>query len=230
MIISHRHKFIFLKTEKTAGTSIEIALSKYCGDKDVITPISLEDEQIRRQLGYPGPQNCYAPLRSYSFRDLRKLVLKNKRKLLFYNHISAYNVKKIIGEEIWSSYYKFCVERNPWDKIISHYYWCHKGDERPLICDFIKSDKVTNLQKIGYNTYTIDGEIAVDKICLFENLQEDLEQVRIKLGLSEQLYLPRAKSNYRKDKRNYRDILNPQEKDAIADIFSKEIGIFDYRF
>jgi hypothetical protein len=23
---------------------------------------------------------------------------------------------------IWNSYFKFCVERNPWDKVLSHYH------------------------------------------------------------------------------------------------------------
>ena len=38
MIISHEHKFIFLKTKKTAGTAIEAALSELCGPSCVITP------------------------------------------------------------------------------------------------------------------------------------------------------------------------------------------------
>ena len=40
MIVSHKHKFIFLKTKKTAGTSIELALTKLCGDDDIITPLT----------------------------------------------------------------------------------------------------------------------------------------------------------------------------------------------
>ena len=42
MIVSHKHKFIFLKTKKTAGTSIELALSRLCGPADVITPLTAD--------------------------------------------------------------------------------------------------------------------------------------------------------------------------------------------
>jgi len=48
MIISHKHKFIFIKTRKTAGTSIEIFLSQFCGKNDTLTPIG-EGESLRKE-------------------------------------------------------------------------------------------------------------------------------------------------------------------------------------
>ena len=37
MIVSHKHKFIFLKTRKTAGSSIQVTLAEHCGEDDIIT-------------------------------------------------------------------------------------------------------------------------------------------------------------------------------------------------
>ena len=48
MIISHKYKFIFIKPEKTAGSSLEIALSKYCDHNDIITTIG--EEYIRKKI------------------------------------------------------------------------------------------------------------------------------------------------------------------------------------
>ena len=87
MIISLKNKFIFIKTEKTAGASIEIALSKYCGPNDIVTPISPEDEIIRKELDFRGPQNYKIPYSKYSLLDLF-ITIKNLKRPVFYNHAS----------------------------------------------------------------------------------------------------------------------------------------------
>ena len=94
MILSHKHKFIFIKTRKTAGTSIEIALSRFCGKDDIITPISPEDEKIRKKIGVK-PQNYHESI--YDFLPLLIIeliicrgvylsityLIDNKTKILF---------------------------------------------------------------------------------------------------------------------------------------------------
>jgi hypothetical protein len=48
MIISHKYKFIFIKTFKTASTSVEAYFSQYAGSNDILTPITplVADQQL----------------------------------------------------------------------------------------------------------------------------------------------------------------------------------------
>ena len=56
MIVSHEHKFIFLKTKKTAGTSIELALTKLCGpDRAACPPGRKTGDPITPRTGYTMP-------------------------------------------------------------------------------------------------------------------------------------------------------------------------------
>ena len=157
-------------------------------------------------------------------------MLTGKRKVSFYNHISAKEVKTQIGEDVWNSYFKFCFERNPWDRVISLYYWRCRTEPRPTISQFLKTTVPLDLKRFGFGIYTIDDQIAVDKICRFESISEELEVIRKRLGIPDALELPRAKSKLRKDKRSYRDILNEEEKLKIEEMFHEEISLLGYEF
>ena len=232
MIISHRHKFIFLKSSKTAGTSTEIALSKFCGPDDIITPIEAKDEEMRRELGYPGPQNYLLPRSGYSiYEGVKYLITTRKRKKEnFHQHMSAKDAKACIGDEVWNSYYKFCIARNPWDRFISYYYWRNKSEPRPTISKFVSSNALLRLKKKGFGLYTIDGKLAVDKVCKFENLSSELEEIRKHVGIPEKLELPRSKGKHRKDKRDYRDVLGEDDRAKIAEVFRDEISLLGYEW
>jgi hypothetical protein len=229
MILSHAHRFIFLKTNKTAGTSIEIALSKFCGPDDIITPVWPPDEETRKSLGYRGAQNYLLPFSEYSPRDWIAAALDRSR-VRFYNHMRAHQVKRRVSAEVWNSYFKFCFERNPWDRVLSHYAWRCRREPRPTLSEFIATDMSRELIRRGIEVYTIDGHVAVDRVCRYENLAAELEFVQKHLNLPERIELPRAKGSFRADRRHYRDVLSPQDRDTIAAVFRREIEMHGYVF
>ena len=229
MIISHAHKFIFLKTTKTAGTSIEIALSEYCGPKDIITPISPEDEKKRSVQGFRGPQNYILPVANYSFSDMVYFLIKGKRRRYF-NHISAKLVRRFIGGEMWQSYFKFCFARNPWDRAVSQFYWRRAEGAPHTFSEFIDSRNLISLGKKGYGLYTIDGDVAVERVCLYENMAAELAYLSERLKLPGKLSLPISKSSSRKDKEHYHDMFNPAEREKVASLFAEEIKLLGYEF
>ncbi|MCP3996765.1 MAG: sulfotransferase family protein [bacterium] len=215
MILSHRYRFIFIKTMKTAGTSVEIALSRQCGEDDIITPITPADEATRSATGGRGPQNHLGP----------DGTAENPQ---FFNHMSGAEVRDLVGETIWNSYFKFCVERNPWERVVSLYYFRNREEPRPPIANFIEKPMVADLQRRGSGLYLIDDEVAVDRIVRYESLDEDLEEVRTHLRLPEPLVLPHAKSGFRPDRRGYRDLLSPSDIQRVAEIFGREIELLGY--
>jgi hypothetical protein len=237
MIISHQHKFIFIKTRKTAGTSIEIALSKYCGPDDVITPLAPEDEQKRQELGYRGAQNYYIPLRNHEPLDLIR-ALRHGSRLPYYNHAGAAFIIKHIDRDIWDAYFKFCFERNPWDKVVSRYHQLsHAQADYPSISDFIQSRQVDPFNLFDlytyfseFDLYTYFSEIIVDRVFLYEQLEQSLQAIAAKLGIDEPIELPRTKAGFRKDRRSYRDVLSQSDRTKIAQVFAREIAYFGYEW
>ena len=226
MIINHKYEFIFIKTRKTAGTSIEIALSQFCDANDIITRISKEDEATRQECGFPGPQNYYVGLQYYNKLDWLKLFGKARRKQ-FYNHSSAEFIRNSIPARIWNSYFKFTFERNPFDKAISRYYWSTQ-EPRPEMVEYLNSVQSHLLS--NWDIYTINDQIEVDFVGRYENLDEDLAKIKEKLGLPIEFNLPRAKGKYRTNREHYSRVLSPEARARIETVCAKEIAAFDYRW
>ena len=119
MIISHAHKLIFLKPQKVAGTSFEIALSRHLGPRDIITPVAPEDEAVRRKAGYRGAQHHeFTPgdlLRQRKYREIAKAMIRLRMPRKYFHHIPASAVKRRVGAAVWDDYLKVSIVRNPWD-------------------------------------------------------------------------------------------------------------------
>jgi hypothetical protein len=178
MIVSHQHKLIFLKARKVAGTSFEIALSKYLDGNDIVTPISRKDEKIRSDLGFQSPCNFnfgfYRPFLKDMNRQLK--VFGFRPPLKYYNHIPAKVARRRLGDAIWTSYRKVSIVRNPWDRAISLFYWktSKPGREQNLakFSEFIA--KHSAYVTTNYENYFIDGRDVIDTYIRYEHFEEDI--------------------------------------------------------
>lgn len=236
MIVSHKLKCIFIKTGKTGGTSFEIALSKYLGPEDIITPISKEDEILRKKLGFRCRQNYRKPLRDYKPKELFKLIFKGIKAKRFWNHMSSEEIKERIGDDKWESYLKFTIERNPFDKIVSAFFWDERGkilegEERKQFSEYVKSERAKKCD--SSDRYSINGEMAMDFYIKFENLENDLKELSDKLAIDENLFDVmkniKAKGQHRK-KRHYSKMYDQESINYVEDHFSHLLKAFDYHF
>ena len=228
MIISHKYKFIFIKTAKTAGTSIEIFLSQMCDERDIFTPIypHVEPHVARNYKGFWNP---LPELFEENFRNFYKLFKQVKKRNKFGNHFPASLIKKRVSKNTWNNYFKFCVERNPWDKTLSHYYMLknRRGGSLSLE-EYLQEGNFC----INYPKYTDSNcNIIVNKVIKYESLIEELDSIFSMLGIPFNGSLGvQAKSNYRENRLSYQDILTERQRGIIENIFRKEIMLHDYRF
>ena len=225
MIISHTHRYIFIKSEKTAGTSVEAALSQHCSDNDMVTPLG-----------------------DYWFnRDERgEWVHSAMNAEGFFQHDPAAEVRRKVPAEVWRDYFKFSIARNPWDRVVSDFSWqarnrpelqparrwYHKlgvpfdefGQTRRLFRDFVAGDWKTNDR-----FYLLDDELCVDFVVRYERLTDDLAEVCRRVGLPP-VALPRLKAGLRKEGRSYRDYYDEDAKAIVAERHHNDVRLFGYAF
>ena len=229
MIVSHRHRFIFVKTFRTAGTSLEVYLSRHCGPDDVLTPIfpPVEPHQPRNDRGWFNPLPELLATRRGVRRTCRDLATGRR----FYNHIPAERLRARLGEATWRSYFKFCVERNPWEKTLSHHAMLRQERGGALSLDQYLAGGVYALNLPLYAESRGERRLLVDRVLRYESLMEELREVLGALGVPFEGSLGvNAKSEYRVDRRPYQAVFDDRQRRIVERVFADEIALHGYAF
>lgn len=238
MIISHRHKFIFIKNRKVGSTSTELALQKICGPEDILTPDGVwpkeDDVLLPLARNYHGR---FSPFREIiqnrhpvdAARTLRDLWERPK----FYNHIRASSIRARIPRDIWDNYYKFCFERNPWDKTISFYYWFGRRRSLPPFNEYIR-----NRRKFGtddqtlpsdWTRYTLHDKVIVDDVFDFRDLSGGLRTALSRAGVQSDVIDQAVLGTEKTEVRKSRQIEFDSDVDAIIrKAFAHEIATLPF--
>jgi len=186
MIVCHDHRFIFIKTRKTAGTALEIALSSLCGPSAIITPISKTDEDLRRRYGFRGQQNFAKPWYRYSFLEVQKYLKNGRPAGDFTNHMSAQAARALLPRQVWDGYLKFTIVRDPWDRLVSEYFWqTRERRRRSSFEDWLTSHPGVMTQ--NWRMITEGNTPLLDRCLRYERIGPELDDLSAALGLTSSL-------------------------------------------
>lgn len=204
MIVSKKHNFVFVKTRKTAGSTLEKLVYPYLGLEDIITGSERDDTPSRN---IPLGMNGHAT----------------------WNQIK----EKFTNQKWWSNSYKFTIERNPWDKVVSSYFW-HQKIKPHLFAQmtFEEYVKTCTLLPIDYTLYALRGNVQVDKVYKYEDMWEmysDLNRLFDFDIKQEDLSNTKLKSDIRKV-RDYREMHTPKTIELVANKFKPTIDLLGYTY
>jgi hypothetical protein len=213
MLISHRHRFIYTKTFKTAGTSVESYFEPLC-----MAPgewvLSHERTQTVSEHGVIGFRGADQP------PDVQ-----------WWNHMPAALIRERAGDDVWRNYFKFCVVRNPFDRAISAFYFARAKGRLPASTD---SDALqfehwlaAGGLRLDREQYTLDGRFALDDVVRYEHLHADLARVCQRLNVAWQPErLPTFKAGIRP--KDAAPLFTPRAEALVRQLCAFEIECFGY--
>jgi hypothetical protein len=215
-VYSRSHKFIFIHVPKTGGNSLQSVLLPYAEEVLVDSADGVERKE---------------------FFELRNESLGLTK------HATLQEYRDGLDVEEYRSLFKFSVIRNPWDRMVSHYFSPHRsrpGWNRGEFKSMIKW--VPPLRRFicrdRYSARVIDGAwrllgkpgrrlgAEVDMLLRFEHLEEDFAAVCRRLGVP-QVALPKRNASERGP---YADYYDDETQALVARRFCDEIALGGYTF
>ena len=223
MLISPKKKFVFVHIYKTAGTSVMNVFLPYARLIDkMVFDYWLSKKTISQII----------KLMNWTDDGQRQFTGVHK-------HAPAWEIRDYMGSEKYGSYFSFVFVRNPYDLLVSLYFYVsqarrHKDHKRTLQMTFkefakwhIASNPPTQWDFVSDRE---TNTLIVDYIGRFESLNEDLEYIIQKLELPVQRDLRHKNPSRKRKSKDYRDYYDTETKALVASYFQKDLEHFGYDF
>lgn len=237
MIASYKHNFIYFKTRKTGSTSLEMSLSTYAGPDDIVTPLAFPDEYVRAEKNpeamarnFSDDRPAEAVYNEAVRKHLRGPAMRAARvpleRVRFYNHINAVKARRNLDEAFWKRAFKFTVERHPYEKAVSRAWMGTRPGEafEPVLERIVRTGGYAN-----FPLYTDGGNLLVDYIVRYEDLEGGLAHVESVVGISGiRERMPQSKTKYRRDRRPAIELLTRKQKRIIRRKCREEFELLGY--
>jgi hypothetical protein len=144
-------------------------------------------------------------------------------------HWKPQKIKKEWGEDRWNEYFKFSFVRNPWDRMVSMFFF--RRDYRKMISIHTDFEEFTrrflqqrsNWKQIAWFQGCLD---EFDFIGRFERLNEDYEYICNQIG-AEPTPLPHL---LKTDHEHYTEYYTDELRDLVGDAFKEDVETFGYEF
>jgi hypothetical protein len=213
LLISHTHELIYLKTVKTAGTSVEVLLQK-CLFPDV--PATHAFEGLANDRGIIGTRG-------------------NRNDFPFFNHMTAVQLKVLVGEEVFKKYLRVACIRNPYDKMVSWFWFTIPARLRRLLRYmpflvtkiFFVSWLNRDFPEPDSRIFINQNEVQVDTFLRYENLANDVRELLDRIGFSSvDVDLPNLKSEYRVKPQGWRKYYNRKAAELVYSTYRWEFENF----
>lgn len=208
MILSWRHNFLFLKTAKTAGTSVEADLAGLVEDEAIVTPITPPiASHVPRNFAHPAGN--------------------------FVNHMRASDVRDRIGAEAFAGLFKFCIEREPVSKCISHFHMLKHAQATAADYADVSWDDYCRagnfpVEILRYAERANAGfRMLVDRVLPYETMAQDLPELLEARGVKGFRLQTRAKSEFSHDRLVSKDDVTDEQRKTIYRAFRKSLQLHD---
>ena len=201
--------------------------------------------------------NAETPYKAYNdhyrciFVHIPKTAGTSVSKALFGSEFGHCTVDhyEIFSPKRFHNYFKFAFVRNPWDRFLSAYKFLKKGgmysvdknwadihlsefnNFEQFVLSLKKEDQAQRILRgihfIPQHKFICDYkfQIKVDFLGRFENINQDFSVVSDKLGLDVQLPHLNRSHNI-----NFRDSYTDEMAAIVAQLYKKDLEIFDYKF